>query len=212
MFVHVTFVDVQRERGIISARIERNVFQKIFHNGVQTARADVFAGGVEFHRNFRDTLDCAFVELEQNIIYAQQLAVLERERVFRFRQNAHEVFFRQAFEFDGHGESALQFGNQIFHRRHVERARRDEENEIGFYRAVFRNNRRAFHDRQNIPLHAFSRNVRAAAVAFARYFIDLVNKNNTVVFRAVDRFRFDRVVVNEFFRFFRKCDLKGFFD
>ena len=105
----------------------------------------------------------------------------------------------------------MQFGDKVFHRRHVERARRDEQNEIRLDGTVFRHDRRAFDDGQNIPLHALAGNVRAAAVALARDLIDLVDEHDTVVFRTPDRLRFDRVLVHELVGLLRDRDLERLF-
>ena len=66
---------------------------------------------------------------------------------------------------------------------------------------------RALDDRQNVALHAFARNVRAAAAAFAPgNLVDLVDEDDAVFAGAAQRFALDRVHVDEFVGFLLRED------
>ena len=71
----------------------------------------------------------------------------------------------KAVERHVHREAALQLGNQIRHLGDMERARGDEEHEVRFHRAVLGVHGGAFHDGQNVALHALAADVRPAVAA-----------------------------------------------
>ena len=105
----------------------------------------------------------------------------------------------------------MQFGDQILNCRHVERACRDKQDEIRLNRTVFRYHGRTFYDGQNITLYPFTGNVRAVSVALACDFVNFVDEYDTIVFRAVKRFRLDGILVHEFVRFFHQRNLERLF-
>ena len=97
MLFDVLTGNIQRDGRVIAAAcVKGNIFQQIFHYRMQPSCTDILGSKVELHGNLGNTLDCALVELQIDIIHTQKLAVLEGEGIFRFRQNTHEILFGKA--------------------------------------------------------------------------------------------------------------------
>ena len=109
---------------------------------------------------------------------------------------------RQTLQLHMHREAPLQFRNQVADLRHMERARRDKENVIGFNRAVLCSDCRTFHYRENIPLHALAGHVHAARFFLGSDFVYLVYKYYSFLFGSSHALGDNRVLVNELSRFF----------
>ena len=84
----------------------------------------------------------------------------------------------------------------------MEGAGSNEEDVVGFDRTILGLHDAAFDDRQNVALYAFAGNAGAAAVHI-RFgdLVDLVDKDDAVVFRQRDGFLCHEVFVDELFRF-----------
>jgi hypothetical protein len=148
---------------------------------MQAARADVLALLVHPHREGCQLIDRIRAKLERDVLGGQQRLVLLDERVFGLRQNRFEVVRRPGLELDADRKASLQLGDEVGGFADVEGTCRDEEDVVGFDGSMLCADRRPFDDRQNVALHAFAGNVRTAARTGARYLIDLVDKDNSVL-------------------------------
>ena len=83
----------------------------------------------------------------------------------------------------------------------MERARADEQDEVRLDGTVFRCNRGALDDRQNVSLHALARNVRTHVVCVPRDLVDLVQKDDAVLFGVLKRFAVHVVRIDALFGF-----------
>ena len=132
----------------------------------------------------------------------------------RLRQDALDVFTRQSAQLDADRQSALQLGQQVGRFRDVKRAGGDEEDMIGLHRAVLRRDCRAFDQRQQIALHAFARDVGAAAHAVAARIdlVDLVEEDDAVVLDRRDRLGGNLVVVDQLVALFGDQNVEAVLD
>ena len=110
----------------------------------------------------------------------QGLVLLHLARV-RGHEDALEVVDRERVELDPDGKPALQLGDQVGGLREVERARGDEEDVVGLHHAVARRYGGAFHQRQQVALHALARHVRALHLGAAGDLVDLVEEHDAVL-------------------------------
>ncbi len=60
----------------------------------------------------------------------------------------------------------------------MERARRNKQNVVGRSHPILRVDRRPFHNRQNVPLHALAGHVRPMPALAPGNLVDLVQENN----------------------------------
>ena len=79
----------------------------------------------------------------------------------------------------------------------MKRAGCDEQDVIGFDRAVLGRHRRAFDQRQQVALHALARDVAADAAVAHADLVDLVEEHDAVVLDRVDRFLHQLVVIQQ---------------
>ena len=68
---------------------------------------------------------------------------------------------RERLQLHPDGEAALQLGNQVARLGDVERSGGDEQNVVGAHETVARVDGGAFHDGQDVALHALAAHVRA---------------------------------------------------
>ena len=106
----------------------------------------------------------------------------------------------------------MQFGNQVARLRNMERASGDEQDVVGADHAVARVDGRAFHDGQDVALHAFTGNVRTMAAFAAGDLVDFVEEDDAGVFDAVDGGARDLVHVDQALLFFLDQVLEGLVD
>ena len=106
--------------------------------------------------------------------------------VLRFRQDADKIVDGQRLQFDTNRKSALQFGNQVGRLADMKRTGGNEQNVVGTNHAVASVHRGAFHDRQNVALHAFAADVRSVPGFASGNLVDLVEKDDAVLFDALD--------------------------
>ena len=140
-------------------------------------------------------------KLKLNIVRGKQRFVLLGYGMLRLVQYALIVLHRKRIKVYLNREPALKFRNKIGYFGHMERARRNEEHKVRFYWAVFRIHRAAFNYRQNIPLHAFARNIRPACAVVSGYFVDLVYKHYAVLLGLLYGLAYDLVHVYKLFGF-----------
>src|SRR5437016_4571767 len=77
----------------------------------------------------------------------------------------------------------------------MERAGRDKQDVVGLDRAVLGRDRGAFDQRQQVALHAFARDIAAAAAVAHADLVDLVEEHDAVVLDRVDGFQHQLVAV-----------------
>ena len=94
----------------------------------------------------------------------------------------------------------------------MERARGNEQDMVGAHHAITRIHGRAFNDRQNVPLHALTRDIRSVAAFASSNFIDLVKENDARIFHAVNGHAGNLVHINETLLFFLDQVLERFVD
>ncbi|CAM5192457.1 hypothetical protein CDEF62S_03510 [Castellaniella defragrans] len=139
--------------GTGAGRFERQVFQQLFHDGVESPGADVLGGLVDRERQFGQAADAVFVEVQCDVFRRKQRRVLLGERGVRGAQNAHEVFGGERIELHPDRKAALQLWNQVRGPRQVKSARGNEEDVIRLHRAVFGVHGGPFDQRQQVALH-----------------------------------------------------------
>ena len=100
------------------------------------------------------------------------------------------------------GKAALQLRNQVARLGDVERAGGDEQDVIGAHEAVARVDRGAFHDGQDVALHAFAADVRTVARFAAGDLVDLVQEDDAARLHALQRDARHLVHVDELLLFF----------
>ena len=74
----------------------------------------------------------------------------------------------------------------------------DEQDMISFDHPVFRGNRGAFHQRQQIPLYALARYIRSGSFGAAGDFVDFVEEHDAVLFNILHRAKFQVLIIDEF--------------
>src|SRR5271165_35201 len=158
--------------------LEADDVEHLLHDSVQAPRADVFGAFVYAESEMRDLLQRLGSELQLHALCIQQRDVLLGERGLRFAEYLDEVLHRQRLQLHANGETPLQFGDQVAGLGNVERAGGDEQDVIGAHHSVARVHGRAFHDRQNVALHAFARNVRPMAAFAPGDLVDLVEEDD----------------------------------
>ena len=126
---------------------------------------------------------------------------MHQNRVVRLGQNANEVLCGQTVQLDADREPALKFGDEVGHRRDVERACGDEQDVVRLDRSVLGVDRAALDDGQNVPLHALARHIGSRSVALCGDLVHLVDEDDALVFGAADSLGVQRVGVDQLFAF-----------
>ena len=106
----------------------------------------------------------------------------------------------------------MQFRDQVAGLGDVKRAGSDEQDVVGAHHAVARVHGGAFHDGQDVALHAFARNVGSVAALAAGNLVDLVEEDDAGVFHALDRDARDLVHIDQALLFFLDEILEGLTD
>src|SRR5215217_5583657 len=83
----------------------------------------------------------------------------------------------------------------------MESTRSDKQNMVGLYRPILCRNRRAFDQRQEIPLYAFARWPTGNAALALRHLVDFVDEDDAVVFNELDGFGFQLFLVEQLVSF-----------
>ena len=96
----------------------------------------------------------------------------------------------------------MQLGDQIAGLRDMKRAGGDEQNVVGAHKAVAGVDGGAFHDRQNVALHAFAADVGAVAAFAPGDLIDFVQEDDAAALHALERDARHLVHVDELLLFF----------
>jgi hypothetical protein len=110
--------------------------------------------------------------------------------------------FGERFQLHANREAALQLRNQIAGLRDVERAGRDEQNMIRAHETVARVHGGAFHDGQNIALHAFAADVGTVPAFAAGDLVDLVQEDDAAALHALQRDARHLIHVDQLLLFF----------
>ena len=92
----------------------------------------------------------------------------------------------------------------------MEGARRDEENVVGLHGSMFGADRGALDQRQQIPLHALARHIRAAAIFASADLVDLVEEDDAVVLHVANRLLHHLVLIEQLLALFGDERREGF--
>ena len=187
MRADVIAIDGQFDRRHVRvASVEGDVLQQLLEDRVQAAGADVLRSLVGSEGGLGDGLNGAVLEGQQHVVHGQQGLVLQRKRVVRLSQDALEVLTGQGLQVHMHRETALQLGDQVADLGHMEGAGSDEEHIVRLHGAVFGVDGAALNDGQDVALHAFPADVRAAAGTVSGNLVDLVDEHDAVLLGALD--------------------------
>ena len=99
------------------------------------------------------------VNSRRDLLGPHQRHILLDQAGLGLGQDALEVLARQRLQLHADGQTPLELGQEIGGFRLMEGARGNEQDVVGFDRAVLGRNGRAFEQRQQIALDAFARNV-----------------------------------------------------
>ena len=179
---------------------------------MQAPCSDVLGALVHLEGNLRDLGDAILCEADLQILGAQQCLVLLREGAAWLRENALEVMGREGTEFHANGQAPLQFGNQVGGLGEVESAGRDEQDVVRLHAAVLGGNGGAFDQRQQIALHAFSRDAAVARVIAHGDLVDLVDEDDAGLFGDFNRLAADLLFIDKARGFFVAQQLEGGLD
>ena len=198
MGVDIIPVDLQlKGRHVLVPCIEGNILQQLLKDRMEAAGADILrivvgVAGCGGDRVYRGILKC-----QQYAVHFQQGFVLLCQCVFRSGQDLTEVFPGKTLEVDMYREAALKLGNQVGHFADMESAGRDEQHEISLDSAVFGIDGAAFHDGQDIPLYSFPAYIRTMPAVAAGNLVNLIDKDDAVLFGACNGFFLDGVIVDQ---------------
>src|ERR1044072_933118 len=183
--------------GLEVGTFETDLVEKSFDDRVQAPRADVFRFLVHASREVCNRIDRVWLELELDSFGFHQCLVLPDERVLGLDQDALEIIDGQRLELDANREASLKFRNQIRRLGNVKGAGGNEKNMVRAHHSVTRVDRGAFDNGQNVALHAFARNVRAATRLASGNLVDFIQKDDARGFNAFKRRARDGVHVDE---------------
>ena len=93
--------------------LEAQLFQQLFHHGLQAAGADILDAFVHLLGNAGDGADRFGREVDGNLLGRQQGAVLLDQIGPRFRQDADEIGVRERLQFDPDRQTPLQFRQHV---------------------------------------------------------------------------------------------------
>ena len=127
----------------------------------------------------------------------------------RLGEDGLEILDGKRLQLDPDRETALQFGNQIAGLAEMECAGGHEENVIGADHAVLRGHRRAFHQRQEVALHALSRDFGRSPLAARGDLVNLVNEDDAVLLGIVEGPAADLVLIEQLARLLIRQQLHG---
>ena len=164
------------------------------------------------HGDIGKRIDRIVGEIELQVFRFHERLVLADKACLRLGQDAPEVLLRQRTELDADRQAALQFRQQIRRLRHMEGARRDEEDMVGLDRAIFRRNRRAFDQRQQVALNAFTGDAGTHAAVACSDLVDFVEEDDAVIFGGLHGFALDRFVIDQLVGFVTHQFLVGILD
>ena len=150
-------------------------------------RTDVLEVAIHLGRGPRDFLEAVRGEHELDPVRGEKRGGLLRERVLGLGDDAEKVSVGEGVEGHADRETALQLRNEVRGLGHVKGARGDEKDVVRLHHPVFRLHGRPFHERQEVALHAFARDVGASPrPLLAGDLVDLVEEDDARLLRAPD--------------------------
>ena len=153
---------------------------------MQPSGADVLSAFVDEGRVFSDGRDAIFGKREVNALGGHQRDVLLDQRTLGLGENADELGLAERVELHANRKAALELGNQVRRLRDMKRAGGDEQDVIGAHHAVLGVDRRAFNDRQDVTLDAFTTDFRPVTAFTTGDLVDLVNEDDARLFDPLD--------------------------
>ncbi len=150
----------------------------------------------------RQARDAFGRELQRHALGGQQRLVLAHQRGVCLREDGFKVLHRERIELHADREAPLQLGNQVAGLGQVEGAGGNEQDVVGLDHAVLGVHRGAFHQRQQIALHALARHIGAAALLARGHLVDLVDEDDAVLLGAEQGALLDLFLIDQLGRFF----------
>ena len=167
--------------------LKTDFLEKLFHDGVQPAGADVFGILIDFTGDPGDFLDSIISEFESHLFRFQQLGVLDDERVFGFGEDPHKIFLGKGLQLDAERETSLHFRNHVRGFGKMKCTGGNEEDVLGPDWAVFGVDRGTFDNRKQVPLDSFPGNIGSMGLTpTGGNLIHLVEEDDTVLLHDVD--------------------------
>ena len=146
----------------------------------------------------RQARDAFGQKFERHPLGRQQRLVLPDQRGVGLREDGFKVLHRQGFQLHPDRKAPLQLGDQVAGLGQVERTGGDEQDMVSFDHAIFGGHRGAFHQRQQVALHALARHVGTAGFLARRHLVDLVDENNAILLGVLDGAGPDLFLVHQF--------------
>ena len=161
MLLYIILIYNHLDERMLAAGVEGNVVQNGLHNSVKPACSDVFAAFVGAAGIMRNGGKRIVRKLQRNVIRFKQRRVLLCNRMLRLGKDSFVILLGEGRKLYADGKAPLQLRNEVGNLGNMKRPRRNEEDKIRLYRAIFRVYRAALHDREDIPLHALAGNIWA---------------------------------------------------
>mmetsp|Transcript_1708 Transcript_1708/g.7455 ORF Transcript_1708/g.7455 Transcript_1708/m.7455 type:complete len:268 (+) Transcript_1708:2350-3153(+) len=177
--------------------VEADVVHEALDDRLQPTGSDVLDLAVDLRRRPRDLADRFVFEDQAHALHRDELYLLPDEVVDGLREDSVQVVLGELLQLDADWKAPLQLRQQIRRLRLMERAGRDEQNVVRVYIAVLRRHGGALYEGQQIPLDPFVRGVCASTVSMATDLVDLVDEDNPIFLRTLDRLANDVRVAAE---------------
>src|SRR5579872_96693 len=201
MLLDVVRIDPDRF-AVTIGRGKGNVVEHALHHGLQTSRANILHRRIDGNRDIGERVDRAVGDVERHAFGLHQRDILLDQRGLRLGQDPPHVVAGERLEFDANRQASLQLRQQVRGLGDMKRAGRDEQDMIGFHRAVLGRNRRAFDQRQQVALHALARYFAADAAIPHADLVYLVQEDDAVAFDRRDRLEHELIAIQQLVRFF----------
>ncbi len=191
---------------------EGDIFEEAFHDGMESASADVFGAGVDFGPDAGEFVDGVVVEVDIKALGFEESDVLFDQGVSGFFEDTDKVGLGEGFEFNADGEAALHFGDEVRHFGDMEGSSGDEEDVIGTDHAVFGVDGGAFDDGEEVALDTFAGDIGSVGGFTTGDLVDFVEEDDTGLFDALECAFGDLLHVDHFLGLFLDEDVAGFGD
>ena len=154
---------------------------------MEPSRPDVLGALVDLSRDIGNLPDSILLERDRDALGGEQRLVLLEERRFRLGQDPPKVLDRQRVQFHPNRESALEFRDEVRWPVLLKRSGANIEDVVRPERSVARGHRRTVEEGQQVPLHAFARDVGSGGVVGTRDLVQFVDEDDPVLFGALER-------------------------
>src|SRR6185503_17021089 len=90
-----------------------DLFQKLFHDRLQSTRADIFGLLIDLSGEVRDRVDGVLCKLDRDALSLHHRLILFDQRVPRLSKNSFEVFNCERLQFDANRKTSLKLRYQV---------------------------------------------------------------------------------------------------